>query len=101
MSYTLVKNVLVASTYLLGICRRLAYADALTEEHVHSVLTGLSICGNHRFREMLKLLVQTTNITSTLAVMPHISSDATPLEQMEALLEKALDLHENLVVGGN
>ena len=33
--------------------------------------------------------------------MPHISSDATPLEQVEALLEKTVDLHENLAISGS
>ena len=50
---------------------------------------------------MVKLLAQTTYLISISAVMQHISSDATPLEQMEVLHEKAVDLHENLVVSGN
>ena len=86
---------------MLGVCHRLASADALTEEHVHSVLAGLGICGNHRFREMLRLLAHATDLSIVSTVMPHISSDATYLEQMEALLEKAVDLHKNLVVSGN
>ena len=53
------------------------------------------------FREMFKLFAQTTDISSMSIVMPHISSDATSLEQTEALLEKAVDLYENLVASGN
>ncbi|MCP2504621.1 MAG: hypothetical protein NLN65_04940, partial [Candidatus Poseidoniaceae archaeon] len=95
------ENVLVASTELTGICRRLSTADALTEEHVHGVLTGLGICGNNMFREMFRLLAQAADLGSVSTVMPNISFDATPLEQVEALLEKAVDLHEALVISGN
>ena len=50
---------------------------------------------------MFKLLAQTTDLSSVLTVMPHIFSDTTPLEQVKALLEKAVDLHENLVINDN
>ena len=82
-------------------CRWLASTDTLIEEHVHSVLTGLGICGNHRFEEVFKLLAQTADLSSISTVLPNIPNDVTPLEQMEALLEKAVDLHKNLVVSGN
>ena len=65
------------------------------------MLTGLGICGNNRFREMFRLLAQAADLGSVSTVMPNISFDATPLEQVEALLEKAVDLHENLVISGN
>ena len=75
------ENMLVVSTELLGICRLLASADASLEEHVHGTLTGLGMCGNNRFMEMLRLLAQTTDLSSVLIVMSHISSDATPLSR--------------------
>ena len=37
------ENVLVAAEQLLGVCKRLDAVKALTEEHVHDILTGLSI----------------------------------------------------------
>ena len=50
---------------------------------------------------MFRLLAQIADLSSVSTVMPHISSDATPLEEVESLLEKAVDLHENLVISGN
>ena len=50
---------------------------------------------------MFRLLVQAADLGSVSTVMTHISFDAAPLEQVEALLEKAVDLHENLVISSN
>ena len=50
---------------------------------------------------MFRLLAQAADLGSVSTVMPNISFDATPLEQVEALLEKAVDLHEALVISGN
>ena len=37
------ENVLVATEQLLGVCKRLGAVNDLTKEHVHGILTGLSI----------------------------------------------------------
>ena len=65
------------------------------------MLTGLGICGNNRFREMFRLLAQAADLGSVLSVMPKNSFAVTPLDQVEALLEKTVDLHEALVISGN
>ena len=95
------ENVRVASEELLGVCRRLASKSALTEEHVHDVITGLSIYRNSRFRSMFTFLAQAADIGNTSTVMPNIAKDVTPLEQIEALLEKAVNFHGRLAASGN
>ena len=47
-------HVLLAAKQLLGVCKRLYAVGALTEEHVHDVLTDLSIVNNKRFKSMYK-----------------------------------------------
>jgi hypothetical protein len=52
------ENVLVVQEELLGVCRRLDAVNALTDEHVMDILTGLSICGNICFRKKYEHLKQ-------------------------------------------
>ena len=45
------------------------------------------------FRSMFGCLAQAADIGDISTVMPTIAKDATPLEQIEALLEKAANVH--------
>ena len=47
---------------MLGVCKHLDAVEALTEEHVHGVLTGLSIVNNNRFKSMYKLMPEQSDL---------------------------------------
>jgi hypothetical protein len=68
---------------------------ALLEEHVIDVLSGLSICTNLRFRDMFKHLKQSAELEN-LHVLGTISLDSTPMEQIEAIFDKAIDQYDKL-----
>jgi hypothetical protein len=91
------ENVLLASEEVLGVCKRLAAARSLLDEHVIDVLTGLSICGNARFREMFQHLKQCADL-GNLDFLGTISVSDTPLAKIEAILEKAVDTYDKLCV---
>jgi hypothetical protein len=55
---------------------------ALQEEHMTDILTGLSIFTDKRFRDVLGTIPQ----------------NATILEQIEAILDKALDIYDKLSI---
>ena len=93
------ENVLQASEELSGVCKRLDAVRALTDEHVFDVCLGMSICKNTRFHEMFKLLAQKADLGET-QILPSISAYASPLEQVEAVLEKATDVHDFLCTAG-
>lgn len=95
------ENVLVASAEFQGMCHLLASKSALPEECVHDVLTGLSISGNSIFRSMFTFLAQATDIGDISTVMLTIAKDTTPLDQIESLLEKAVDVHGRLAASRN
>jgi hypothetical protein len=89
------ENVLVASEEILGVCKRLDAVGSLQDEHVMDVLSGLSICTNTRFRDTFKHLKQSAELDN-LTILGTIPADATPLEQIEAILDKAMDQYDNL-----
>ncbi len=93
------ENVLLASEEVLGVCKRLDAGKGLLEEHVIDVLTGLSICGNPRFREMFKHLKQCADL-GNLDFLHTISISDSPLTKIEAILDKAVDVYDKLCVAG-
>jgi hypothetical protein len=62
---------------------------------VFDVLSGLVICTNSRFRDLFKHLKQNKDL-SNLHILGTISPNATPMEQIEAIMEKAVDTYGTL-----
>ena len=60
--------------------------EALTEEHVHDLLTGLSIVNNNRFKSMYKLMAKQSDLGNQL--LPSITNECTPLDKIKAVLAK-------------
>eukprot|EP00956_Cyclotella_meneghiniana_P009509 scaffold13164_cov56-Cyclotella_meneghiniana.AAC.1 len=77
------ENILVVQEELLGVCRRLDAVGALTEEHVMDILTGLSICGNIRFRKKYEHLKQGAEFN--LFPLEGVSMYSSPLDKVEGL----------------
>ena len=90
------ENVLKVSEELLGVAKRLDSVGLLTYENVHDILSGLCICTNSRFRDTFKLLRQ----NAELGVLPNclntIPVNASPIEEIEAVLDFAIDLYDKL-----
>lgn len=91
------ESVLVASEEILAVCKRLDAVHALQEEHVTDILTGLSICTNKRFRDMFNHLKQNAELDN-LHILGTVPANATIIEQIEAILEKALDMYDKLSI---
>ena len=89
------ENVLVVSEEIMGVCKRLDAAKALTYDHVIEILMGLSICTNKRFRDMFDHLKKSAELDN-LHILDTISIDATPMEQIEAILDKAVNTYDKL-----
>ena len=83
------ETVMVASTELLGGCKRLASVNALTSENVHDVLTGLSICNNARFKEFFSQLARSNDL-SNVDILPTIRKSDPPKIKIDKILEKAV-----------
>ena len=88
------ENVLVAAEQLLGVCKRLDAVKALTEEHVHDILTGLSIVNNSRFKSMYKLMIEQSDLGNQL--LPSITDECTPMGKTEEVLVKGTDMYNFL-----
>ena len=94
------ENVLVVQEEVTGVCKRLDSIGALRSEHVMDILTGLGICSNTKFRDMFKHLKQTAELNHLALLLPTLSEDATPMEQIDAVLEKAVDQYDLLCTAG-
>ena len=81
----------------MAVCKRLDAIHALQEEHVTDILTGLSIFTDKRFRDMFSHLKQSAEFDN-LDVLGTIPQNATILEQIEAILDKALDMYDKLSI---
>ena len=86
---------LVASNELLGVCNRLAAVDALTSEHVHDVVTGLSICNNTRFKEMCSQLARNSHL-GNVDILATIRPNDPPETQIDEILKKAVSICDML-----
>ena len=94
------ENVLVVQEEVTGVCKRLDSIGALRSEHVMDVLQGLGICSNTKFRDMFKHLKQTAELNNLTVLLPSVPPDAGPMEQIEAVLEKAVDHYDLLCTAG-
>ena len=92
------ENVLVASNELLGVCKSLDVVDALTDEHVIDILTGLSIVNNLRFKKMFEQLLNCADL-GTVNILPTVKQDDTPLEQIKGILDQATRTYDKLSKG--
>ena len=88
------ENVLLAAEQLLGVCKRLDAVKSLTEEHVHDILTGLSIVNNTRFKSMYKLMADQSDLGNQL--LPGLTEESSPMDKIEAVLEKGTDMYDFL-----
>ena len=88
------ENLLVVQEQITGVCKRLDTIGALRPEHVMDVLQGLSICSNVKFRDIFKHLKQTAELNNLSILLPTIPIDASPMEQIEGVLEKAVDQYD-------
>ena len=93
------ENMLMASEELLGVLKRLNSIKAVTDEHVHDVLHGLSICNNTRFKEMFSLLARNVDL-GNVCILPTITEYDSPMEQIEKILAKAEDVYDCLCLAG-
>ena len=65
------------------------------------ILTGLGICSNTKLCDMFKHLKQTAKLNHQSLLLPSILVDASPIEQIEGILEKAVDQYDLLCVAGS
>ena len=89
------ENVLLVSEEIIGVCKRLDSVGALQEDHVIDILTGLSICGNSCFRSMFELLRQSADL-GNMNFLDTIDPLDSPMDKLEAVLEKAVDVYDKL-----
>ena len=59
------------------------------------VLSGLSICTNKHFRDMFNHLKQNIKLDN-LHLLGTVSLDASPMEQIKDILDKAVDTYDKL-----
>ncbi len=95
------ENLSVVQEQITGICKRLDSVGALRSEHVMDILTGLGICSNTKFRDMFKHLKQTAELNHLSLLLPSIPVNASPIEQIEGILEKAVDQYGLLCIAGS
>jgi hypothetical protein len=65
-----------------------------TEEHVHDILTGLSIVNNNKFKSMYKVMAEQSDLGNQL--LPSITDECTPVDKIEAVLAKGTDMYNFL-----
>ena len=95
------ENLLAVQEQITGISKRLDSVGALHSGHIMDILTGLGICSNPKFCDMFKHLKQTAELNQLLLLLPSIPVDALPIEQIEGILEKAVDQYDLLCIAGS
>lgn len=93
------ENIIVVEEEVIGICKRLASVGALLEEHVIDILQGMTICGNARFKDTFKHLKQSADL-GHLTILEGVTADSTPLEKIEAVMAKGIDMYDMLCLAG-
>jgi hypothetical protein len=88
-------NKMVCLILILGVCKRLDAVSALQEDHLIDVLSGLTICTNKRFRTTMEHLKNNSDL-GNLTILSKIEADSTPMEQIGAILDNAVDMYDNL-----
>lgn len=89
------ENLIQVNDELLSMCKRLHAADALIKEYVLDILMGLSICTNSCFCNKFQHLKASANLNN-IQILPLISANASVLGRIEAILQKASDIHDQL-----
>ena len=79
---------------MLRVFKRLDAVGALTKEHVHGVLTGLSIVNTSRFKRMYKLTAEQSDLGNQL--LPSITDECTPMDKIKTVLAKGTDMYDFL-----
>ena len=72
--------------------------DALTEEHVIDILSGLDIVNNLRFKKIFEQLLTWADL-GTVDILPTIDQDDKPLVQIQGILDQATRIYEQLCKG--
>ena len=94
------ENILVIEEELSCVAKRLAADGSLTHDHVIDVLTGLCICSHAKFKQIFAHLLSNADLGTLDLMLPTIPLNATPLETLEAVLQKACDLYDQLCISG-
>eukprot|EP00956_Cyclotella_meneghiniana_P015031 scaffold22790_cov42-Cyclotella_meneghiniana.AAC.3 len=94
------ENVMVVEEELKCVAKRLAADGSLTQDHVIDVLTGLCICSNAKFKGIFTHLLSNAELDCLDLVLPTIPHNPTPLETLEAVLQKAYDMYDTLNIAG-
>jgi hypothetical protein len=93
------ENVLEAVEEVLGVCKRLDSVNALQEEHLADILTGLSICSNTRFHQMFQHLKELSDLDQVV-ILPTIKPKDSLIDRIDAVLEKAVNVYDKFSRGG-
>eukprot|EP00956_Cyclotella_meneghiniana_P029569 scaffold72032_cov23-Cyclotella_meneghiniana.AAC.1 len=95
------ENVMVVEEELKCVAKRLAADGLLTQDHVIDVLTGLCICSNAKFKGIFTHLLSNAELDCLHLVLSTIPHNPTPLETLEAVLQKAYDMYDTLNIAGS
>ena len=79
-------------------CKRLWVDGSLHSEFVIDILEGLCICSCTEFKEMFQVMLQMAKL-GNYCVLDTISHNSTPMEMIEAILTKAVDLYDAIADG--
>eukprot|EP00956_Cyclotella_meneghiniana_P025137 scaffold51757_cov42-Cyclotella_meneghiniana.AAC.10 len=92
------ENVMVVEEELQCVGKRLSVDGSLTHDHVIDVLTGLCICSNTKFKSVFHHLLSNAELDCLQLVLPNVPFNLTPLETLEAMLDKACDMYNTLCI---
>ena len=92
------ENVMVVEEELQCVGKRLSADGSLTHDHVIDVLTGLCICSNTKFKSVFHHLLSNAELDCLQLVLPNVPLNPTPLETLEAVLDKACDMYNHLCI---
>jgi hypothetical protein len=76
---------------LIALEIRLDALKALTEEHVHDILTNLSIFNNNTFKSMYKLMAEQADLGNK--ILPTITAESTSMDAIETVLDKVTGIY--------
>lgn len=88
-------NILQISEKLIGVFNWFDEVHDFQEDHVTDSLTRLSICSNSCFQSIFEHLKQSADLDN-LEEIHTTGPNAATVEKIEAILEKAVDVHDKL-----
>ena len=89
------KNVFMVSEEILGVCKLLDMVKALQEEHMMYVLSGCFYMYQQTFLRHVQSPQQNIKLDN-LHILGTVPLNASPMEQIEAILDKAVDTYNKL-----